>query len=278
MKKIWKYAILLVALSALLCMSAFAVDSPDCPDVTILDETNANVWVKAGYESFTATYNAGEAAAGSQYLIIMLAGTETGSMPDPTKTKILYVNQDAAGEDGVVSFETVYPMALEDSVIWLTGGTDGPVALASVKAPKKQGVTVSGTVTSYLTGDATVELVKDGETIKTATGAAYEFTEVAAGIYTLKVSKTNHVTREYTITVGETAVTQDAKICPLGDVTGDGKVNSRDLNKLYAHINETGIMSGYEFKCGDVQGNNDIVNTRDYNRLYAHVNETNFLW
>ena len=63
----------------------------------------------------------------------------------------------------------------------------------------------------------------------------------------------------------------------LGDVTGDGKVNTRDLNRLYAHVNGTNPLTGDAFACGDVTGDGKI-NTRDLNRLYAHINESNLLW
>ena len=53
----------------------------------------------------------------------------------------------------------------------------------------------------------------------------------------MKVMKQNHVTREYTVTVGTEAVTQDAKINLLGDINGDGKVI--DHSRLFAHLNYT---------------------------------------
>ena len=37
----------------------------------------------------------------------------------------------------------------------------------------------------------------------------YKFSNVAAGTYTLKVMKENHVTREYTVVVGNSSVIQD---------------------------------------------------------------------
>ena len=99
MKKIWKYAILLVALSALLCMSAFAADGP-----TVNNFVDDAVAAVDGKEYFTATYQ-GEKDA--QYLILMLAADTVPesqpagtAMPDPTKTKILYVNQ-AQADAGV---------------------------------------------------------------------------------------------------------------------------------------------------------------------------------
>ncbi len=143
------------------------------------------------------------------------------------------------------------------------------------------GVAVGGRITSYgaENGTVTVSLL-DGEAeverVETTDGT-YAFSTVPSGTYTLRVSKANHVTRTYDMTVSDEAVTQDVKICLIGDVTGDGKVNTRDLNRVYAHVNGTNPLDGYEFTCGDVTGDGKI-NTRDLNRLYAHISETNLLW
>lgn len=110
------------------------------------------------------------------------------------------------------------------------------------------------------------------------TDGTYQFASVPSGTYALKVSKADHVTRTYEIAVGNNDVIQDAKICLIGDVTGDGKVNTRDLNRVYAHVNGTDLLTGYQFACGDVNGTDSKINTRDLNRLYAHINESNLLW
>ena len=143
------------------------------------------------------------------------------------------------------------------------------------------GVTVGGTVTSYGTNSTPVTVtLLDGTTEidkVITTDGIYTFASVPSGTYTLQVSKENHVTRSYDITVSDETVTQDVKICLVGDITGDGKVNTRDLNRLYAHVNGTNPLTGYEFDGGDVTEDGKI-NTRDLNRLYAHISETNMLW
>ena len=229
MKKIWKYAILLVVLSALLCMSVFAAEKPDVANI------NGTIDVNSNNESFAVSYEAGTANAGGQYLIIMLAGADKETMPDPTKNKILYVNQTAADSEGKVVFDNVYPTTVEDSVIWLTGGANA-VALASVKAPAEPqptGVTVSGTVTSYLTGDATVELVKDGTTVAsvTATNGEYSFTGVENGEYTVVVTKKSHAKHTEIITVTEN-MTLNMTVYLIGDVDGNGAVEKKDSTIL----------------------------------------------
>ena len=154
------------------------------------------------------------------------------------------------------------------------------------------GYGVSGNVESFNSGTdpVTIQLIEQGqsepayETIVsggTQSGnkftASYSFSDVPSGTYTMKVIKSKHVTREYTITVGAEAVTQDVKIHLLGDINGDGKVNMKDWGAVYAHVNETKLLTGYELKCAEVTGDGKVT-MKDWNRIYAHVNETNPLW
>lgn len=154
------------------------------------------------------------------------------------------------------------------------------------------GYDVSGSAVSFLNGTdtVTIQLIEQGHTEvayeTTVSGGTqsgnkyttmYSFSQVPAGTYTMKVSKANHVTREYTVTVGTAAVTQDVEIWLLGDVTGDGKVNMKDWNSVYAHVNETALLTDYALKCSEVTGDGK-VNMKDWNRIYEHVNETNLLW
>ena len=147
------------------------------------------------------------------------------------------------------------------------------------------GVRVLGTATRFgsQTDDMTIQLIKSGESeaayeaIVKGDATGYSIAGVLPGTYTMKVMKKNHVAREYTVTVGSSNVVQDVKICLLGDVTGDGKVNTKDWARLKAHVNETSNLTGYELACGDVNGDSK-VNIKDWARLKAHVNESNPLW
>lgn len=147
------------------------------------------------------------------------------------------------------------------------------------------GVTVLGTATRFgsQTDDMTIQLIKSGESeaayeaIVKGDATGYSIAGVLPGTYTMKVMKQNHVAREYTVTVGSSNVVQNVKICLLGDVTGDGKVNAKDHSRLYAHVNKTNLLTGYELLCADVTGDGK-VNAKDHSRLYAHVSKTNPLW
>jgi len=107
---------------------------------------------------------------------------------------------------------------------------------------------------------------------------AYSFADVAAGTYTLKVSKANHVTREYTVVVGTDDVTQDAKIHLKGDINGDGKVTTIDFGRANSHAKGVAILTGYELLCADTVKQDGLVTTADAGRVNAHARGTSLLW
>ena len=147
------------------------------------------------------------------------------------------------------------------------------------------GYTVSGTATSFNsdTDEVIIQLTESGaaeasyEAVVKGNTASYSIADVAPGTYTMKVMKQNHVTREYTVTVGSSNVVQDVKICLLGDVTGDGSVDMKDWGRMRSHINETNMLTDYALACADVTKDGN-VDMKDWGRMRSHINETNPLW
>ena len=145
-------------------------------------------------------------------------------------------------------------------------------------------ITIEGEITSYLsdTDPITVTLQKVGsEEVHQVTlqgnNVSYVFESVTEGIYTLTVSKNKHVARSYEIIVEDTSVTQDVKIHLIGDVNGDGRVNTIDTARANAHARGISSISGYEFECLDVNGD-DRINTVDVARVNAHARGITTLW
>jgi len=146
--------------------------------------------------------------------------------------------------------------------------------------------TLSGTVKSFnsTTDPVTVQLFKSGSsaaayntTVK-GNSASYTISGITPGTYTMKVSKKNHVTREYSVTVSSGTKTQNAEIRLLGDVNGDGRVNAMDCTRLLMHVNRSKLLTdAYALKCADVNGDSR-VNAMDCTRLLTHVNKTQPLW
>lgn len=208
--------------------------------------------------------------AGRRYHVNMILQCEEG-----------YYIADDEELDAYVNGEKAYVSAQDGNRTTLTVGYTVPVASG-----------VRGQVVSFHDdSDVTVALFADGSaqpqyTTTVPAGeksggkytAVYDIPEVAAGTYTVQVSKKNHVTREYTVTVGGDVKTLNTEIRLLGDVNGDGRVNTMDYTRLLKHVNETQpLTDAYALKCSDVNKDNR-VNTMDYTRLLKHVNETQPLW
>lgn len=285
MKNMKKILILALILSALLCMNVFAAEIGTITDpvtgnpiaaekATILEKEVAGEQQKVAVK-FTQS----GVTKDNMYLVLILAADANGEAPlRPTDSNILYVNQ-ATAESDTITFDNLYPSEVKESYIFLAGAdVDYSKPLAKINPLKPAGMEVSGNVTSYLTGDATVQLFKGENLIATDTGATYLFEAVEAGTYTLKVSKNNHVTREYEVTVANSAVVQDVKICPVGDVTGDGRILINDVNALYQHFRRSKLLSGYELSCGDVVIVDGKVLINEVNALYSHFRNAKSLW
>ena len=110
--------------------------------------------------------------------------------------------------------------------------------------------------------------------------ADYSFSAVAAGTYTLRVSKNNHVTREYTITVGAEAVVKDIEIWLCGDVTGDGLVDMTDAVQIDRKYNgKTSVFGSadaeteaYRLIVANVYAADGIIDTADSNQIDRFFN------
>ena len=141
------------------------------------------------------------------------------------------------------------------------------------------GVTVSGTATSFGsdTDNVILQLIAEGyseadyEVFVKGNTAEYSIEGVSAGTYTMKVMKNNHVTREYTVTVGSSNVVQDVKIWLLGDVNGDGTINVKDKKLIFNHLNDpSGALTGYALDVGDVN-RDGTINVKDKKLIFNHL-------
>ena len=210
-------------------------------------------------------------AAGRSYRFEVILDCEEGYyLADPEELDA-YVNgnkalvTEAAG-NGValtVEYSLAVSSGLRGQVVSFHDGSDVTVSLfiAGSAEPKYTVAVPGGT--------------KDSSGKYTAT---YDIPEVAPGTYTMQVSKKNHVTREYTVTVSGDTKTQNAEIWLLGDVNGDGIVNIKDCSRLFKHVNKTQLLTdAYALKCANTNGDSTI-NIKDCSRLFKHVNKTQPLW
>ena len=149
----------------------------------------------------------------------------------------------------------------------------------------QQGRTLEGKLTSYgsATDEVTLEMFEaSGDSVyrsicEKGNSVSYSIPNVDYGTYTFRVSKKHHVTRTYIFSVYPDEATLDMKICLLGDVTGDGRVNVGDTAKLYSHIRQTALFTDeYQLLCANVNGGS--LNVGDVANIYSHIKGTKKLY
>ena len=149
--------------------------------------------------------------------------------------------------------------------------------------PAISNITVSGTATSFgsNTDNVILQLIAEGhseadyEVFVKGNTAEYSIEGVSAGTYTMKVMKQNHVTREYTVVVGKSSITQDVKICKLGDVNMDGKINISDATEIQKGIAGLVSLSDYQNKLADVNkdGKSNVTDATHIQKYIAGIIE-----
>ena len=155
---------------------------------------------------------------------------------------------------------------------------------------KAPGVTLSGSYKAF--GEAgnslSIQLFQGS-----AEDVAYTFTNknaaansgewsikgIIPGSYTVRVTKLNHVTREYELEVGSNAISLDVEVWLIGDVTGDGLVNFSDYSKVLSQSKKPNsqILTDYAFLCGDVNADG-AINFSDYSKILSQAKGKGALW
>ena len=150
MRKLFRRAALTAFIFGCMTCAAFAMDA----EVTVLDSgatltpnggnaiTNAEAVTVSDPTSYILSYSDDSVKAGEQYLVLMVSTNDiSNGTPNYniTSSSLIYINQ-TASISGNVTFNTVYPSSVTDSVILLTGGNlTEPKLLAKVDAQGKMG-------------------------------------------------------------------------------------------------------------------------------------------
>ena len=224
-------------------------------------------------------------------------GINGGSIPKNKYFEAIASNVTVNGTDSAVNYLGEIKLKADkitvpnNAVIKSTATWDGSPSLGVYDGDslalnvviEKQDFRLSGSFTSYLnTAGITLELLQDGSQVDSAAyqddKGTYSFTGVASGTYTLRVSKKNHVTRDYKVTVSGNT-TQDVKICPIGDADNNGRVNAADAKAAFQHGNEQKLIDDeYKQKCAEVASPKNRINSADAKAIFQHANEQKSLW
>lgn len=132
MKRRVRQLALLLAAVMLLSVTALAADTVEGEKATITDIYSGATatFDTSNPDIINVTFTSNSLVDGSQYLILMIKGSE--SAYTITEDSILYIDQTEAANK-TISFD-VYPSSIQDSVILITGVNNGPLVAAIVNA------------------------------------------------------------------------------------------------------------------------------------------------
>lgn len=164
-----------------------------------------------------------------------------------------------AGDIGNVELSRVYMVSVYSNGKWI----DSNEFTVTWKPVFRS---VSGTITSFgsNTDDIIIQLfVPDAsepsyEVTVSGNSANYAINDVARGTYTMKVSKVDYVTREYTITINTEDVSQDIELYLIGDVNADGKISIVDLKLVCGYIMGNVQFTDTEIASADINGDGNV--------------------
>ena len=141
------------------------------------------------------------------------------------------------------------------------------------------GLAVSGQITSEgsETDNIVVQLIRQGynepdyETVVQGNRVEYRFNSVAAGTYTLRITKPGHEAGEYTVSVNNSSVVQNAVLrsaAVRGDIDGNGQINTDDVIALLLHVS---MPAAFPISAeADFTGDGNVT-TDDVIALLLHV-------
>lgn len=211
--------------------------------------------------------------------------------PSYGNTYVFRVN--SAAHNNEYGLYTTHIYAYDAAGNSISEGCDVSVPSPTVPTPEPTAMpTPSPSVSSTLSGSVkcfgkstlttTIQLINSSgaataSTTVTGNTAEYKLEKMPVGTYILRVSKPDHVTRDYTITMNGTNVRQDVEIRLLGDVSGDGMITFRDKKMLYNHLEKIAVLSGYLFNVGDVNGDG-MISFRDKKMLFNHIERIAPIW
>ena len=221
--------------------------------------------------------------------------TDNGDILNPDKDTF------KAGEKYSAQVTLVPTEGYEFAETGLTGTMNGKDTTKSIfiARPKKMiymsrwftcsaasvGCTVNVTVKSFLDdfGAVKVTLANRSDSTIGFTNTIYGndnlfiFPEVPSGLYLMTVTKANHVTKTANIAVNGNATGLTVELHPIGDINGDGLVNTTDVMRANIHAKGVLELTGYEFECANVN-DDELVNTTDVMRINLHAMNLSSLW
>ena len=209
-------------------------------------------------------------AAGRSYRFEVILDCEEGYYLAEPEIMDAYVNGEKASvtelDENSTAISVEYSLAVSSglrgqAVSFLDDGEVTISLFSDGSSDPKHSVTVSGG-TKDSSGKYTV---------------SYDIPDVDSGTYTVKVSKKNHATREYRVTVSGDVKTLNAEIWLSGDVNADGIRDMTDVVQICRMFNGKASVfdngdsetKAYRLKVADIYTDNSI-DTTDINQILRY--------
>lgn len=278
---------LALALTALLALSVSAAETPTA-QLTVSQnagQCTVSVSASAPIGSIQFTLPSGTSAT------VKTAGYSASSGSDSTYAYVGFANQKfvAAGTDSgvieteILTFPSEDPISAGDITDVEIGGLDGETIFDTDVVVEGGTATIEVSVACQTDhGSATsVSVMQNGSEVASANvvDGKLELEGLADGTYQFAFSRADHVSRTYNVTIsgGVPTAPINVELNLIGDVTGDGKVNSTDYRQVLNHASRSQTLTGYAFDCGDVNGDGK-VNSTDYRLILSHASKSQLLW
>ena len=148
------------------------------------------------------------------------------------------------------------------------------------------GIEITGVVSTSAFESDKVRLVltSQGETEPlqtleiTGNTATYSFKNVIKGEYTVTVSKNNHYSQSFDVSVtDQNEIKQNLIIYAYGDVNRDGKLNILDSTAVLRHVKMVELLDDESFAVADVNSNGRVT-VSDYALIQRQVKGVNSIW
>ena len=240
------------------------------------NQTN-NVYIESGsYSSAPVTYTVSYNANGGSVTPESeeATGGSSVTLPVPTRSGYIFLGWSKNKSAGSPEYEQGDSITVtEDITLYAVWEEEKPEFIVK----SFETVANDDSVT-------TVEIFKEGSEValyKFEIGSSGEqklaLSEIEKGNYIVVISKKNHVAKTCEVTIDSEHLGFDLQINPVGDGTGDGRVNAIDVARANASAKGVSPVYGYEMDCYDINGDHKI-NAIDVARINGHAKGVKSLW
>ncbi len=171
--------------------------------------------------------------------------------------------------NGTVAFSPMCAYSVNGETVLAEGASDSEKTVTAHFVIKAAGGSISGNVKSFgEDGDNTyVTLTELGQSKPiqskhfSDTSFDYSFTDIEAGVYTLRITNAKHITKEYTLTVNGDESKQNTELRLIGDIDSSRSITVADaLMALQCSVHQISL-EGENYEAANVNADDRITAT-----------------